>query len=48
MPASLAEIIANGDGVTFWANHDKAAAELGYAPRSLAQGVVDTWGGNPG
>ena len=47
MPDNLAEVIASGDGVTFWANHDKAAAELGYAPRTLAQGVADTWGGTP-
>ena len=44
MPANLRETIASADGVTFWANHDKAAAELGYAPRTLAQGVADTWG----
>jgi dihydroflavonol-4-reductase len=48
MPANLRETIRSADGVTFWANHDKAAAELGYAPRSLAQGVADTWGGAAG
>lgn len=47
MPANLRETIDSSRGVTYWANHDKAAAELGYAPRSLAQGIVDTWGGTP-
>ena len=41
------ETIASGEGVTYWGNHDKAAAELGFAPRTLAQGVADTWGGTP-
>ena len=45
MPGNLRETIDSSRGVTYWANHDKAAAELGYVPRSLAQGVADTWGG---
>ena len=45
MPANLRETISTSAGVTFWANHDKAAAELGYAPRPLAQGVRDAFGG---
>ena len=44
MPANLRETIAAGDGVTYWASHAKATRELGFAPRSLEQGVVDTWG----
>jgi dihydroflavonol-4-reductase len=44
LPANLRETIASSAGVTFWANHDKAAAELGYAPRPLSRGVRDTWG----
>jgi dihydroflavonol-4-reductase len=44
MPDSLRETIDSSRGVTYWANHDKAASELEYAPRSLAQGVLDTWG----
>ena len=48
MPAHLRETIASGEGVTYWGNHDKATAELGFAPRTLAQGVADTWGGDPG
>jgi dihydroflavonol-4-reductase len=43
-PANLTEIISTGDGVTFWASHDKATRELAFNPRSLEQGVADTWG----
>lgn len=43
-PANLGETVRAGDGVTYWANHDRAAAELGFSPRSLEQGVADTWG----
>jgi hypothetical protein len=45
LPANLAETLASSVGVTFWADHAKAAEELGYAPRPLARGAVDTWGG---
>jgi dihydroflavonol-4-reductase len=38
---NLREIIASADGVTFWAKHDKAIAELGYSPRGLEQGLRD-------
>jgi nucleoside-diphosphate-sugar epimerase len=38
---NLREIIASADGVTFWAKHDKAMAELGYSPRGLEQGLRD-------
>jgi dihydroflavonol-4-reductase len=44
MPANMRETISAGDNVTYWARHDKATAELGYKPRSLEQGIVDTWG----
>jgi nucleoside-diphosphate-sugar epimerase len=44
MPANLRETIAAGDGVTYWASHAKAARELGFEPRSLEQGIADTWG----
>jgi dihydroflavonol-4-reductase len=43
-PANLGEAIRAGDGVTYWASHDKATRELGFKPRSLEQGVADTWG----
>ena len=33
--------------MTYWGTHDKASRELGFAPRTLAQGVADTWGGTP-
>jgi len=43
-PQNLGETIRAGDGVTYWASHDKATSELGFNPRSLEQGVADTWG----
>lgn len=42
-PDALDEIIAAGT-VTYWASSDKAKRELGFAPRPLAQGVVDAFG----
>jgi dihydroflavonol-4-reductase len=44
MPANMAEVLSASDGVTYWAGHDKATAELGFNPRNLEQGIVDTWG----
>jgi nucleoside-diphosphate-sugar epimerase len=41
-PPNLRELISSADGVTFWAKHDKAMAELGYSPRGLDQGLRDT------
>ena len=38
---NLKETIAAGDGVTYWARHDKARSELGYEPRPLATGLKD-------
>ena len=43
-PANLGETIRAGDGVTYWASHEKATSELGFNPRSLEQGIADTWG----
>jgi dihydroflavonol-4-reductase len=40
----VAEAVRAADGVTYWASHAKATAELGYAPRPLRQGVVDAFG----
>jgi dihydroflavonol-4-reductase len=40
-PPNLRELISSADGVTFWAKHDKAMAELGYSPRGLEQGLRD-------
>jgi hypothetical protein len=48
MPANLREIISSGAGVTYWGGRDKASRELGFQPRALAQGIADTWGGDPG
>lgn len=41
----LGEVVRAADGVTYWASHAKATAELGYAPRTFSQGVVDAFGG---
>ncbi len=40
-PPNLRELISSADGVTFWAKHDKAMAELGYSPRGLETGLRD-------
>lgn len=42
LPPNLKELISSADGVTFWASHDKAARELGYAPRDLRTGLRAT------
>ncbi|HXA30474.1 MAG TPA: NAD-dependent epimerase/dehydratase family protein [Candidatus Angelobacter sp.] len=41
-PPNLHELISASDGVTYWAKHDKAVRELGYAPRPLEQGLRET------
>jgi dihydroflavonol-4-reductase len=40
-PPNMRELISSADGVTFWAKHDKAIAELDYSPRGLEQGFRD-------
>lgn len=50
-PPNLRELISSADGVTFWASYDKAARELGYAPRGLEEGLratLETEGRLPG
>jgi dihydroflavonol-4-reductase len=42
-PPNLRELISSADGVTFWAKHDKAMAELGYSPRNLETGLRETF-----
>ncbi|MGH2711681.1 MAG: NAD-dependent epimerase/dehydratase family protein, partial [Actinomycetota bacterium] len=44
---NLKELIAAGDGVTYWATHAKAQRELGYSPRDLETGVKETVGALP-
>ncbi len=41
-PPNLRELISSADGVTFWAKHDKAMADLGYSPRGLETGLRET------
>ena len=38
-PPNLREMISSADGVTFWASHEKASRELGYAPRGMEDGL---------
>jgi nucleoside-diphosphate-sugar epimerase len=40
-PPNLREMISAADGVTYWAKHDKAMAQLGYQPRDLSEGLRD-------
>ena len=42
--SNLAEIISSSAGVTYWASHDRATRELGFAPREIDQGLRDTFG----
>jgi len=41
-PPNLRELISSADGVTFWAGYEKAARELGYAPRGIEEGIRQT------
>lgn len=41
-PPNLRELISAADGVTFWATNEKAARELGYAPRGIEEGIRQT------
>jgi nucleoside-diphosphate-sugar epimerase len=41
-PPNLREMISSADGVTFWASHEKASRELGYAPRGMEEGLRQT------
>ncbi len=45
-PPNLRELISSADGVTFWASHEKASRELGYAPRGLDEGLRQTLEGD--
>lgn len=42
-PPNLRELIKSTDGVTFWANPEKAKKELGFRPRDLETGLRDTF-----
>jgi nucleoside-diphosphate-sugar epimerase len=39
---NVREMIRSAEGVTYWAKADKAAAELGWHPRGLEEGLRDT------
>jgi dihydroflavonol-4-reductase len=41
-PPNLRELISSADGVTFWASHEKASREFGYAPRGMEEGWRQT------
>ena len=43
----LREVVSSADGVTFWATDAKARAELGTRPRTLREGMRDTFGSTP-
>lgn len=45
-PPNLRELISSADGVTFWASHEKASRELGYAPRGMEEGLWQTLEGD--
>ena len=45
-PPNLRELISSADGVTFWASHEKASRELGYAPRGMEEGMRQTLEGD--
>jgi nucleoside-diphosphate-sugar epimerase len=45
-PPNLRELISSADNVTFWASHEKASRELGYAPRGLEEGLRQTLEGD--
>jgi dihydroflavonol-4-reductase len=45
-PPNLRELISSADGVTFWASHEKASRELGYAPRGMEEGMRQTLQGD--
>ena len=45
-PPNLRELISSADGVTFWASHEKASRELGYAPRGMEEGLRQTLEGD--
>jgi nucleoside-diphosphate-sugar epimerase len=41
-PPNLRELISSADNVTFWASYEKAASQLGYAPRGMEEGLRQT------
>lgn len=41
---SVSDYVSGSDGVTYWGRDDKARRELGYAPRSLAEGLPAAFG----
>jgi nucleoside-diphosphate-sugar epimerase len=42
LPPNFREGFRSAQGVTYWATHDKAMRELGYAPRDLETGLRQT------
>jgi nucleoside-diphosphate-sugar epimerase len=42
LPPNIRELIAVSDGVSYWMSDEKARQELGFAPRSLEDGLRET------
>jgi nucleoside-diphosphate-sugar epimerase len=42
LPPNIPELIAVSDGVSYWMSDEKARQELGFAPRSLEDGLRET------
>ena len=38
------QTMSAGEGVTYWADHEKATRELGFEPRSFERAIADTLG----
>lgn len=47
LPPNLRELVSSSDGVTFWASSDKAARDLDWTARPLADGLRDLVGLHP-
>ena len=41
-PPNLRELIASSDGVTYWADDNRAREEIGYTTRDLDDGLRET------
>lgn len=44
LPPNVDEVIASSEGVTYYSSSEKAQRELGFSPRPLEKGIIDSWG----